>query len=81
MKCIKCQARTTVSTTYQNSINITRRRRICLSCDFRFTTRESPDAKDVARATAPVPKPKPPKGVDRLSHAWYNGGPSTSIED
>jgi hypothetical protein len=77
MKCIKCKSKTVVSTTYQNSISITRRRRVCLSCEFRFTTREKPDAADVVRAGLDPDGP----GVDRLSHAWYNNGLSTHIED
>jgi transcriptional regulator NrdR family protein len=40
MKCIECNGRTTVTTTYQNEDGRTKRRRKCLSCGFRFTTRE-----------------------------------------
>lgn len=40
MKCIECGGRTTVTTTYQNEDGRTKRRRKCLSCGFRFTTRE-----------------------------------------
>ena len=91
MNCIKCGEGTNVSTTYQNSNNTTRRRRICLHCDFRFTTRENAEDKDVQRAYqergAVVKKEHEDglgarKGVDRLSHAWYNPTPTnTSIED
>ena len=91
MNCIKCGEGTNVSTTYQNSNNTTRRRRICLHCDFRFTTRESAEDKDVQRAYqergAVVKKEYEDslgarKGVDRLSHAWYNPTPTNpSIED
>lgn len=91
MNCVKCGEATNVSTTYQNSNNTTRRRRICLHCDFRFTTRESAEEKDVQRAYqergAAIKKEYEDslgkrKGVDRLSHAWYNPSPTnTSIED
>lgn len=91
MNCIKCGEGTNVSTTYQNSNNTTRRRRICLHCDFRFTTRESAEDKDVQRAyreNGEVTRKKyedglgARKGVDRLSHAWYNPTPiDTNIED
>ena len=83
MNCVKCGEATNVSTTYQNSNNTTRRRRICLHCDFRFTTRENAEEADVQRAQQErgaeiVGK----KGVDRLSRAWYNSSPTnTSIED
>jgi transcription elongation factor Elf1 len=95
MNCVKCGEATNVSTTYQNSNNTTRRRRICLHCDFRFTTRENAEEADVQRAekergsgiVAAVAKNGlgRKKGVDRLSHAWYNPSPTndtiTSIED
>jgi len=91
VNCVKCGETTSVSTTYQNSNNTTRRRRICLHCDFRFTTRESAEDADVQRAQqergAVIKKEYEDnlgkrKGVDRLSHAWYNSTPTnTSIED
>jgi len=87
VNCIKCGEATNVSTTYQNSNNTTRRRRICLHCDFRFTTRESAEDKDLLRAdqergASVVAEYKREKGVDRLSHAWYNPPPTdTNIED
>jgi len=90
VNCVKCGEATNVSTTYQNSNNTTRRRRICLHCDFRFTTRENAEEADVQRAQQErgaevVEKYKDnlgKKGVDRLSHAWYNSTPTnTSIED
>ena len=90
MNCVKCGEATSVSTTYQNSNNTTRRRRICLHCDFRFTTRENAEDADVQRAQQErgaevVEKYKDSlgkKGVDRISRAWYNSSPTnTSIED
>lgn len=86
MNCIKCGEGTSVSTTYQNVNGVTRRRRICLHCDFRFTTREAPDSGDVERAErekkAPNRSDRREKGVDRLSHAWYNPSPANAtIED
>lgn len=74
MNCIKCGEPTRVSTTYQNDNNSTRRRRICLVCDFRFTTREFPEQKDIEKAESEK-KEKPKKEtkkVDSLSQAWYN---------
>jgi transcriptional regulator NrdR family protein len=86
VNCIKCGEGTSVSTTYQNVNGVTRRRRICLHCDFRFTTREAPDSGDVERAErekkAPNRSDRREKGVDRLSHAWYNPSPTNAtIED
>jgi transcriptional regulator NrdR family protein len=71
MNCIKCGEDTRVTTTYQNANGITRRRRICLFCDFRFTTRERADERDVERAETPEPSGENP-GVDNLSDTWYN---------
>jgi transcriptional regulator NrdR family protein len=53
MKCLRCESATGVVTTYQNENGVTRRRRECLRCAFRFTTREGPDPKDVERAKTP----------------------------
>jgi transcriptional regulator NrdR family protein len=72
MNCIKCGAETRVTTTYQNANGITRRRRICLSCDFRFTTREKADENDVERARTPTEGREEVEGVDSLSRVWYN---------
>ena len=40
MKCAKCTGPTEVLVTYQNADNSTRRRRKCVECGVRFTTRE-----------------------------------------
>jgi transcriptional regulator NrdR family protein len=81
MNCIKCGEDTRVTTTYQNANGITRRRRICLFCDFRFTTRERADERDIERAVMPE-APQEGKGVDNLSHAWYNPSSTNKpIED
>lgn len=71
MKCLRCRGVTNVTTTYQNENGTTRRRRQCLECDFRFTTRENPDPRDVERAKLPEPVKKPKKvaGED-LQRAW-----------
>lgn len=76
MNCIKCNEDTRVTTTYQNANGITRRRRICLFCDFRFTTREKADERDLERAKNPESSGEVVEGVDRLSHAWYNSSPT-----
>ena len=72
MNCIKCGEDTRVTTTYQNVNGITRRRRICLFCDFRFTTREKADERDMERAQAPTESKEEVEGVDSLSRVWYN---------
>lgn len=41
MKCPTCSAATRVTSTYQNEDGRVRRRRECLVCKKRFTTRES----------------------------------------
>lgn len=77
MNCIKCGEDTRVTTTYQNANGITRRRRICNHCEFRFTTREKADERDIERAELPEPpKDKKRKGVDNLSQVWYNSSPT-----
>jgi transcriptional regulator NrdR family protein len=77
MNCIKCGEDTRVTTTYQNANGITRRRRICTHCEFRFTTREKADERDVERAEMFEPsKAKKKGGVDTLSQAWYNSSPT-----
>lgn len=75
MKCLKCRGVTNVTTTYQNENGTTRRRRQCLQCDFRFTTRENPDPKDVERARRPEPvkNEKRVAGED-LQRAWFKAG-------
>jgi DNA-directed RNA polymerase subunit RPC12/RpoP len=68
MNCIKCGEDTRVTTTYQNANGITRRRRTCNHCEFRFTTRERPEMPE---------SPEDGKnGLDNLSHVWYNGSPT-----
>lgn len=52
MKCIACGYTTFVSTTYQNVDNTTKRRRYCVKCMFRFTTREKAEDKDQAKVEA-----------------------------
>ena len=47
MRCVKCAGDTRVLTTYQNEDGRVRRRRHCLECDFRFTTREHPEVEGV----------------------------------
>lgn len=72
MKCLRCGARTDVTTTYQNQINITRRRRECLKCGFRFTTRETPDPRDVVLARMPESTPEKPVAPGAaLAAAWH----------
>lgn len=72
MKCLRCRDFTHVTTTYQNENGVTRRRRQCLKCGFRFTTRETPDLKDVERAKKPDPikQEKRSSGVD-LQRTWF----------
>ena len=71
MKCLRCGKTTEVTTTYQNENGITRRRRQCTACGFRFTTRENPDPRDVERAKLAdtVKKPKKVGGED-LQRVW-----------
>ena len=76
MNCIKCGEETRVTTTYQNANGVTRRRRICNHCDFRFTTRERADERDIERAETPEPPEEERRGLDNLSHVWYNGSPT-----
>jgi transcriptional regulator NrdR family protein len=73
MNCIKCGEDTRVATTYQNVNGVTRRRRICNFCDFRFTTREKADERDVERAEIAEGEKE---GIDELSQAWYNPSPT-----
>lgn len=40
MKCPVCDSKTRVTTTYWNKLNSNRRRRECVNCHYRFTTRE-----------------------------------------
>ena len=50
MKCVVCGGRTTVTSTYQNESGLTKRRRQCYECKFRFTTRERPEQEGVELA-------------------------------
>lgn len=50
MKCVACNGRTVVSSTYQNADGITKRRRECAECNYRFTTREKPEKAGVELA-------------------------------
>ena len=43
MKCIECEGATEVLNTYQNADGMTKRRRKCVICNARFTTRERPE--------------------------------------
>lgn len=44
MRCIECGEDTRVLTTYQNEDGRVKRRRECIVCKTRFTTREHPEA-------------------------------------
>jgi transcriptional regulator NrdR family protein len=79
MNCIKCGEETRVTTTYQNANGITRRRRTCNHCEFRFTTRERPDERDMERAEMPEPPEDEHRGLDNLSQAWYNVPPTNKL--
>lgn len=50
MKCVACGGRTVVTSTYQNADGLTKRRRECQSCEYRFTTREKPERAGVELA-------------------------------
>ena len=50
MKCVACGGRTTVTSTYQNDSGLTKRRRECSDCTYRFTTRERPEREGVELA-------------------------------
>lgn len=50
MKCVACGGPTTVTTTYQNETGLTKRRRECRDCHYRFTTRERPEREGVELA-------------------------------
>jgi hypothetical protein len=69
MNCISCNGETAVLDKRDSIDNVTRRRRKCLECGFRFTTRETADEVKVPTPKViknkPGPKPKPkiePKG-------------------
>ena len=47
MRCVKCAGDTRVLTTYQNEDGRVRRRRVCIDCEYRFTTREHPEVEGV----------------------------------
>lgn len=51
MKCVVCGGRTVVTSTYQNADGLTKRRRECSECNYRFTTREKPEKAGVELAT------------------------------
>jgi transcriptional regulator NrdR family protein len=68
MNCIKCGEDTRVTTTYQNANGVTRRRRTCNHCDFRFTTRERAEMSELPEEER--------EGLDNLSHVWYNRSPT-----
>ena len=50
MKCVVCGGRTVVTSTYQNADGLTKRRRECGVCNYRFTTREKPEKNGVELA-------------------------------
>ena len=50
MKCVVCEGRTVVTSTYQNENGLTKRRRECTECNYRFTTREKPEKAGVELA-------------------------------
>ena len=75
MKCAKCTGPTEVLVTYQNADNSTRRRRKCMECGIRFTTREHLEPGSVTER-------KEEGGIDKESHPWYNVRLTpTTIED
>ena len=47
MRCVTCGEATRVLTTYQNEDGRTKRRRECVECKMRFTTREHPEINGV----------------------------------
>lgn len=51
--------------TYQNVDNSTRRRRKCVECGIRFTTREHLEPSSITER-------KEEEGIDKESHPWYN---------
>jgi len=73
MKCAKCTGSTEVLVTYQNADNSTRRRRKCIECGIRFTTREHMEPGTATELKV--------EGVDTEPHPWYNTRfPPTTIE-
>lgn len=54
MKCPDCNGKTRVTTTYWNKSNSNRRRRECVHCYHRFTTREI-----IQMETEPAPEIDP----------------------
>lgn len=62
MKCLVCGHNTIVTSTYQNADNKTKRRRECVACGFRFTTREF--AEKTGTLEANPGKRKRPMGPD-----------------
>ena len=69
MRCIYCNENTAVIDKRTSMDNITRRRRKCLSCDKRFTTKEIllEDFPDTARVVKPRVKIIKPKLAKPLS--------------
>jgi len=53
MKCIECEGPTEVLATYQNADGITKRRRKCWACNFRFTTRERAEGREKEKPDVP----------------------------
>lgn len=53
MKCIECEGPTEVMNTYQNADGATKRRRKCIVCKARFTTRERADGRPVDKDESP----------------------------
>lgn len=72
MKCVKCAGVTEVLVTYQNADNSTRRRRKCVDCSVRFTTREHLEPDSITERKV--------EGVDKESHPWYNVRLQPTIE-
>jgi len=64
MKCPECNGVTEVLVTYQNADNSTRRRRKCMDCAIRFTTREHLEPGSITE--------KKIRGVDEVINPWYN---------
>lgn len=61
---MKCAGSTEVLMTCQNADNSTRRRRKCVECGVRFTTREHLEPSSITE--------RKDEGVDKEPHPWYN---------
>lgn len=70
MKCVKCGARSCVTLTYQNQNNTVKRRRECLECQHRFTTREIATTEKISVKEAVAASKE--HSIDRLHQLWYN---------